>query len=130
LFSYSKGYYVPPPIDQCLKFKNHCSLVGTDTHRRRRHLWANLPTDVMAVMLSSVRCLTPPFLQCERVKGFFSQEVFRGIAKSSIFPLQAFPCYRPLKKVWVDSPDAVRGRLILLLVQANIKQARIGTRSK
>jgi hypothetical protein len=21
------GYYVPPPIDQCLKFKNHCSLM-------------------------------------------------------------------------------------------------------
>jgi hypothetical protein len=27
LFSYSTEYYVQPPIDQCLKFKNHCSLV-------------------------------------------------------------------------------------------------------
>jgi hypothetical protein len=26
---YSTGYYVPPPIDQCLKFKNHCKLLST-----------------------------------------------------------------------------------------------------
>jgi hypothetical protein len=28
VFHTLQGYYVPPPIDQCLKFKNHCSLVG------------------------------------------------------------------------------------------------------
>ena len=27
MFSYSKGYYVSPPDDQYLKFKNRCSLV-------------------------------------------------------------------------------------------------------
>jgi hypothetical protein len=29
MFSYSTGYYVSPPIDQYLKFKNRCSLVST-----------------------------------------------------------------------------------------------------
>ncbi len=28
MFSYSTEYYVPPPIDQFLKFKNHCSLMA------------------------------------------------------------------------------------------------------
>ncbi len=28
MFSYSKGYYVSPPDDQYLKFKNRCSLLG------------------------------------------------------------------------------------------------------
>ncbi len=32
-FSYSTGYYVPPPIDQFLKFKNHCSLL-TNVHHK------------------------------------------------------------------------------------------------
>ena len=27
MFSYSKGYYVSPPDDQNLKFKNRCSLL-------------------------------------------------------------------------------------------------------
>ena len=27
MFSYSTGYYVSPPVDQYLKFKNRCSLV-------------------------------------------------------------------------------------------------------
>jgi hypothetical protein len=27
MFSYSTGYYVSPPIDQYLKFKNRCSLL-------------------------------------------------------------------------------------------------------
>jgi hypothetical protein len=27
MFSYSTGYYVPPPVDQYLKFKNRCSLL-------------------------------------------------------------------------------------------------------
>jgi hypothetical protein len=27
MFSYSKGYYVSPPDDQYLKFKNRCSLM-------------------------------------------------------------------------------------------------------
>ncbi len=30
MFSYSTGYYVSPPIDQYLKFKNRCSLVYTE----------------------------------------------------------------------------------------------------
>jgi hypothetical protein len=29
MFSYSTGYYVSPPVDQYLKFKNRCSLVNT-----------------------------------------------------------------------------------------------------
>ncbi len=29
MFSYSTGYYVSPPVDQYLKFKNRCSLVYT-----------------------------------------------------------------------------------------------------
>ncbi len=29
MFSYSRGYYVSPPDDQYLKFKNRCSLVGS-----------------------------------------------------------------------------------------------------
>ncbi len=29
MFSYSTGYYVSPPDDQYLKFKNRCSLVRT-----------------------------------------------------------------------------------------------------
>jgi hypothetical protein len=28
MFSYSTGYYVLPPDDQYLKFKNRCSLMG------------------------------------------------------------------------------------------------------
>jgi hypothetical protein len=28
MFSYSKGYYVSPPDDQYLKFKNRCSLIA------------------------------------------------------------------------------------------------------
>ncbi len=32
MFSYSKGYYVSPPDDQYLKFKNRCSLVYTVEH--------------------------------------------------------------------------------------------------
>jgi hypothetical protein len=28
MFSYSTGYYVSPPDDQYLKFKNRCSLLG------------------------------------------------------------------------------------------------------
>jgi hypothetical protein len=27
MFSYSTGYYVSPPVDQYLKFKNRCSLM-------------------------------------------------------------------------------------------------------
>ncbi len=27
MFSYSTGYYVSPPVDQYLKFKNRCSLL-------------------------------------------------------------------------------------------------------
>ncbi len=27
MFSYSTGYYVPPPVDQYIKFKNRCSLL-------------------------------------------------------------------------------------------------------
>jgi hypothetical protein len=29
MFSYSTGYYVSPPDDQYLKFKNRCSLLYT-----------------------------------------------------------------------------------------------------
>ena len=29
MFSYSTGYYVSPPDDQYLKFKNRCSLIHT-----------------------------------------------------------------------------------------------------
>ncbi len=40
MFSYSTGYYVSPPIDQYLKFKNRCSLLGifyqAKTSRRSR----------------------------------------------------------------------------------------------
>ncbi len=30
MFSYSTGYYVSPPDDQYLKFKNRCSLLRND----------------------------------------------------------------------------------------------------
>jgi hypothetical protein len=32
MFSYSTGYYVSPPDDQYLKFKNRCSLVQSFTY--------------------------------------------------------------------------------------------------
>ncbi len=32
MFSYSTGYYVSPPDDQYLKFKNRCSLVYSMVH--------------------------------------------------------------------------------------------------
>jgi hypothetical protein len=32
MFSYSTGYYVSPPDDQYLKFKNRCSLLATQVH--------------------------------------------------------------------------------------------------
>ncbi len=31
MFSYSTGYYVLPPVDQYLKFKNRCSLVCSES---------------------------------------------------------------------------------------------------
>jgi hypothetical protein len=34
LFSYSTEYYVPPPVDQYLKFKNRCSLLHTPPHAK------------------------------------------------------------------------------------------------
>ncbi len=43
------------------------------------------------------------------IKGICSQDIFRGIEKLSFFSLQAFPSYRPLKKVWVDWPNWVIG---------------------
>jgi hypothetical protein len=30
MFSYSTGYYVSPPVDQYLKFKNRCSLLSIE----------------------------------------------------------------------------------------------------
>ncbi len=37
MFSYSTGYYIPPPVDQYLKFKNRCSLMCS-AHKTYRFL--------------------------------------------------------------------------------------------
>ncbi len=48
MFSYSTGYYVSPPDDQYLKFKNRCSLmrtavfIGWDTAPPPPRFWAHI----------------------------------------------------------------------------------------
>jgi hypothetical protein len=38
MFSYSTGYYVSPPDDQYLKFKNRCSLLYVQSISSYKHL--------------------------------------------------------------------------------------------
>ncbi len=51
-----------------------------------------------------------------RLKGSVHKTIFRGIAPFQFFLLHTFPSYRPLKKLWVDSPTAVSDRVQLARV--------------
>jgi hypothetical protein len=53
MFSYSTGYYVSPPDDQYLKFKNRCSLVG-------RHLCSVGSTSLFTKIIHRVSNLQDP----------------------------------------------------------------------
>jgi hypothetical protein len=52
MFSYSKGYYVSPPDDQYLKFKNRCSLLHSlaESVPWNRFLGSRLKIRVLVVL--------------------------------------------------------------------------------
>ncbi len=61
MVSYSTGHYVSPPIDQYLKFKNHCNLVCTFVPVLWIRIWWIRKMDFWIRILSSelwIRILT------------------------------------------------------------------------
>ncbi len=52
MFSYSTGYYVSPPVDQYLKFKNRCSLLFILT--ANEHILTEFWLQIVEVAITSV----------------------------------------------------------------------------
>jgi hypothetical protein len=85
LFSYSTEYYVPPPVDQYLKFKNRCSLLHSTQEDLMWCRYIRYVHSIIPLYFSTHHCANEFNLD---IINYNEKKIWKGFKMCSIHVIQ------------------------------------------